>query len=468
MGERHSKSSFGRREFLRRAGAVAGAAVLAGCRPPAPTPEPQIVKETVEVREVITATPAALSPGRLTIWINWGGVYQEAIQQIVAAFRVKYPQIEVELLPSQSDTEGRTKFLASVVAGNPPDLFTTHAYDGYMYTHRDVLQPLDDYMAQSTVKAEDFFESQLKQYMKDGKIYGIPSIEGAAGQAMVWNKAHFEEVGLDPEVGPATHDEISEFAKKLDRKDNAGNIVRLGFDPRDGRGWSLIDWWFQRDWYNPDTGKLNVNTPNMKWGADWVTSFATRIGPENMTSFRQENDTYTGSEKSGFVRGAQSMIMTGYYVAGQLAQLAPDLKFGVTWVPTPDKKKVTTMRGWFWVMPKGCPNPEGAWKFIEHATSVEAAFTLLNVAGGYPSYKPFLKVADFSKIPGMQWFVDSPFTADEIYIAPPFPISTDELDNRINAGLDNMAFGKMTAEQVLSQAQDEVQKLIDQELQRAQ
>jgi ABC-type glycerol-3-phosphate transport system substrate-binding protein len=122
------------------------------------------------------------------------------------------------------------------------------------------------------------------------------------------------------------------------------------------------------------------------------------------------------------------------------------------------------MRGWFWVMPRGCPNPDAAWAFVEHGTSVEAAFTIFNVAGGYPSYKPFLEVAAFDKYPGMRWFVDSPNNADVIYIAPVLPISSDEVDDRINAGLDEMSFGSVTADEVLQRAQEECQKLIDQAL----
>jgi multiple sugar transport system substrate-binding protein len=325
-----------------------------------------------------------------------------------------------------------------------------------------VLLPLDSYMVNSTVKAEDFFEQQLKLYMQGDSIYGLPSIEGAAGQAIIWNKAHFEEVGLDPEQGPTTHAEIANFAEQLDQLDVAGNIVRLGFDPRDARGSSLLDWWFERNWYDPDTHQLNLNSENMVWGAEWVTSFAKRIGPEKMTAYRQVYETYTGSPKSGFVQGAQSMIMSAYYVPGELAKNAPDLEAGFSWVPTLDNKKVTTIRGWFWVMPKGCPDPDAAWQFIEHATSVEASQTYYDVAGGWPSYKPFLQVADFSQYKGLDWFINSTFDADEFYIAPALPISSDEIDDRINAGLDEISFGRIGSQEMLDRSQDETQKLVDQ------
>jgi multiple sugar transport system substrate-binding protein len=474
MDKQPTGNRINRREFLKRAGVVAGAAALAGCA--APTPE--VIRETIEVekevevevtRQVevevpvqVTAEVPTLEPAELSIWINWGGVWQAAIEQIVAGFKVEYPQIEVELLPGQSGSEAMTKFLASIAGGNPPDLYSVHASQGYMLLSRDVLLPLDSYMDGSRVKREDFFESQLGNYIDEGKLYGIPSIEGAAGQAIIWNKDHFAEVGLDPEVGPKTYDEIVEFSEMLDQFDAAGNLVRLGFDPRDARGADFLGWWFERKWYDAETAELKLNTDNMVWGAEWVADFARRIGPEKMTAFRQEYATWTGSPQSGFVRKAQSMIMSGYYVPGELARLAPELKAGYTWVPTLDNKKVTTIYGWFWAMPKGCPNPDQAWKYIEHATSVEAAYTLFNVAGGYPSYIPFLEVADFSKYEGLQWFVDSPFESDDTYIAPPLPISAEEVTDRLKAGLDEMSFGRVSGQEMLDQAQEEVQVLIDQ------
>jgi ABC-type glycerol-3-phosphate transport system substrate-binding protein len=480
MDRQSSKKPISRRDFLRQAGILAGAAALASCA----SPTPKVIKETVEVEKVVTqevvkevekvvtqevvvevtAAPKALEPATLNIWINWTGSYQQAIEQISAGFVARHPGMEVEILPGIGGTEGVTKFLASLAGGNPPDLFNGHADDGYMFTSRGAVQPLDDYLATSRVSKDDFFEAQLNRYLYDGKIHGIPSIEGAAGQAIFWNKAQFEEVGLDPEVGPSTHAELREWADRLEIFDDAGNIVRLGFHPRDGRGWSAIDWWFDRNWYDVENHKVHLDSENMIKGCDWIVGFYHHVGPEKFTSFRQ---TYKTSIKagSGFVSKAQSMLMGAYYHCRALANLETDIELGLGWVPTFDGKKVTTMRGWFWMMPVGCPHPDQTWQYIEEFTTVDAAFTLFNVTGGWPSYKPFLEAAKFEweKIPGLQWMINSPDAADEIHMNPPFPISLDEVDDRINAGLDEMAFDpSLTAEAMLTEVSAEIQKLVDQ------
>jgi len=477
MERQESDNGMSRREFLRRAGVLAGAVALAGCA--APTPEviekevvvEKIVKETVEVEKqvvvekevekVVTAVPRVLAPATLNVWINWSERGLDAIQQISAGFIARHPGMQVEILPSMGGTEGVTKLLASLAAGNPPDLYTGHANDGGMFTSRGAILSQEPYLATSRVKKEDFFEAQLNRYTHEGELYGIPSIEGAAGQALLWNKGMFEEVGLDPEVGPSTLEETREWSDMLEILDSAGNVVRLGLHPRDSRGWSPLDWWFDREWYDPETQKLNITSPNMIYGVDWIVDFYRHVGPEKMVAFRQEYGRSMRAN-SGFPRKAQAMIVGGYYLCDQLHTLDLDIELGLGWMPTMDGKKVTTMRGWFWLMPVGCPHPDQSWQYIEDFTTVESAFILKSVAGYWPSYKPFLDLADWSESPGMQWMIDSPYQADEIYMAPPLPVSTDEVEDRMDSGMERMMFEGVSAEEMLTEVEAEVQKLIDQ------
>ncbi len=46
-----------------------------------------------------------------------------------------------------------------------------------------------------------------------GKQWGPPNV--ASAPAFIWNKAHFTDVGLDPEVGPKTWEDVRSYAKKL-------------------------------------------------------------------------------------------------------------------------------------------------------------------------------------------------------------------------------------------------------------
>lgn len=445
-----SRAMLSRRTFLQLMGATAAMGTLAGCVAP------------VAPSGAGSAGSAAEAGVDMQIWINWGGIWHEAIQQIADNYVANNPQHSIEVLPGQSGTEGMTKFLAAIAGNNAPDLYTTGAVNGAMLTERGVLMPVTPDLEGSSINIADFVEAQLNYYMKDGELYGIPTVEGAAGQAIIWNKAHFEEVGLDPEAGPQSFDELVEFAAALDQFDEAGNIVRLGFDPRDARGADLLGWWFERQWYDPAAAQVHLATENLVWGAEWVADFARRVGAEKMSAFRQEYATWTGDPRSGFVRGAQSMLMSGYYVPGELARLAPEIEAGYTWVPTRDNKKVSTIYGWFWVRPTNCPNPEVAWDFVEHASTVDSINIIYNTAGGYPTYTPFIEQADFSQYEGLQWFVDSAFEAEDFYTAPPLPIAPGEVTDRLVAGLDEMTFGEITAQEMLTRVESEVQPLIDQ------
>lgn len=485
MKPKQPQATPNRRQFLRISGTALASGVLAACGTTASTAtSPTIVPvaSTADVASTLLPTttgattqptiaavataPAVVASKTLRIWHNWGGVWQEAIQQVATSFSQANPQYTVDILPNQNGAEGLTKFLAAVAAGNPPDLFTTSAVNGASLLNKGVLLPVEPYLSGSTIRKEDFFPDQLDYYTRDNQLYGVPSIEGAAGQAIIWNKGHFAEAGLDPEVGPASFDEIVAFSDKLTKLDSAGSIERLGFDPRDARGNDLLGWWFEREWYDATTQQLRLTSDDMVWGADWVVDFARRVGPDKLAAFRQQYKNWTNDPQSGFVKGAQSMVMSGYYVPGELAKLAPTIEAGYTWVPTRDNKKVSTIYGWFWVMPKGGTQADDAWKFVEHASTVESINTLYATAGGYPSYKPFLETADFSTYNGLQWFIDSTFKAQDFYRAPPLPIAASEVADRLKAGMDEMSFGRIDAKAMLARVQEEAQALVTQEMQK--
>lgn len=63
---------------------------------------------------------------------------------------------------------------------------------------------------------------------KDGVIYGVPSEYNTT--ALLINKRHFEEAGLDPNNPPKSWQEVLEYGEKLAIRDKNGEIIRRGFD----------------------------------------------------------------------------------------------------------------------------------------------------------------------------------------------------------------------------------------------
>lgn len=96
-------------------------------------------------------------------------------------------------------------------AGNPPDLF--HSWGGGVLEQyaaaglvRDITDDVQDVIG-------NFTPGALQPYTINGRIYGLPFDMGMVG---IWyNKALFEEAGLDPENPPATWTELLDAVDTL-------------------------------------------------------------------------------------------------------------------------------------------------------------------------------------------------------------------------------------------------------------
>lgn len=96
-------------------------------------------------------------------------------------------------------------------AGDPPDIF--HSWGGGVlaqYVRAGLVKDITDDVAEVV---ENIGEGAMKPYTIDGRIYGLPFDMGMVG---IWyNKALFEEAGLDPENPPATWSELLDAVTAL-------------------------------------------------------------------------------------------------------------------------------------------------------------------------------------------------------------------------------------------------------------
>ena len=87
---------------------------------------------------------------------------------------------------------------------------------GAEFAARGQLQEIN--LADFNYTEEQFWPGALKSVTYDGKLWGIPTNNET--MAFIWNKAIFEDAGLDPETPPTTWEEVRQFSKQI--KDNTG------------------------------------------------------------------------------------------------------------------------------------------------------------------------------------------------------------------------------------------------------
>ncbi len=145
------------------------------------------------------------------------GAMQDTMSDIVARYVAANPGVEVTL---ELEPEGGV-FQALIAAGNQPDMIIT-SFGPQLGTlaAQDAVVALDELEG-----AEELFARLTPRAVQDlyGHNYYVPV--GADVTLMIYNRALFEEAGLDPDDPPTTWDEFLAAAEAID---NAGSGRRLG------------------------------------------------------------------------------------------------------------------------------------------------------------------------------------------------------------------------------------------------
>jgi multiple sugar transport system substrate-binding protein len=219
------KYRISRRDFLRTALVTASGAVLASCaggspqvatETEAPTEESQAAPEAEEPE---SSAPPAAEPGTIAMWGWWDirmAIYDEAAQ----GFMQENPGVKIKV---EDVAEILQKVNAAVAAGTGPTLLKQDSEYYFNMRSQDLLVPYPE-----DLFPDSWFEETFPNY--DYKGYGryvVPT--GSTPYVLIYNKAHFQEAGLDPENPPKTWDELIEAGKQLVQVDSSGSITRNGF-----------------------------------------------------------------------------------------------------------------------------------------------------------------------------------------------------------------------------------------------
>ncbi len=150
------------------------------------------------------------------------------IEQLTNAWAAQNPQHTVKAVYAGNYEETTTKALTAAQAGDPPQVAVLLAIDIFTLIEEDVIQAISDIATSPEDQAwiDSFYEGFMVDTRYDGKTYSIPFQRSTP--VFYYNKDAWRAAGLDPEVTPATWDEMVEMGRQLTVKDANGNVVQWG------------------------------------------------------------------------------------------------------------------------------------------------------------------------------------------------------------------------------------------------
>ncbi len=164
--------------------------------------------------------PIAVEDGASITFSGWGDQTEQQIyRDSIARFQEKCPGVTVNYEPIPADFQ--TKLKAAMAGGTAPDVF--YVDDQLMTAFAPVgqLLPLDEYMAEAGVSADQFLPQLTPIFTHEGQIYGLPKDWGTLG--LIYLPDVFDAAGIDYPTEDWTWDDLRTAAQTIaENTDYAG------------------------------------------------------------------------------------------------------------------------------------------------------------------------------------------------------------------------------------------------------
>ena len=223
----HRSKPLSRRSFLTVAATTLGGLAMAACgAAPTATPAPKPTQAAPTAAPVATPAPAKAVEIQFRPIVNWATNGADIWRQEVANIMAKKPHLKIVATGATNSDADEQQLITTMAAGTGPDVWCHGGSSGGYWGAKGVAAPLDDYLKKSPM-AGDYFDAGLMPHSWGGKLYAIGLYIGP--NQTQWRKDIFKEVGLDPEKGPTSWQNLGEMGQKLAQW-KGEDIQRVGFN----------------------------------------------------------------------------------------------------------------------------------------------------------------------------------------------------------------------------------------------
>ncbi len=407
---------------------------------------------------LLIATVTAGSATELTMYypVAVGGPLTSVVDGIVDDFMKENPDVTVKAIYAGNYNDARIKALAALKSGQPAQLSVMFSIDIYELIEQDAIVAFDDVVETAEEKAwlDSFYPTLMENGRTAGKTWGIPFQRSTI--VMYYNKDAFRAAGLDPELPPATWDELVAMGKKLTKPDGSqwGAMI-----PSTGYPY----WMFGALAMQNGQELMNSNGDTTYFDDPAVVGalqFWKDLGEKHR--IMPKGTIEWGTLRQNFLEGKTAIM---WHSTGNLTAVKDNAKFdfGVAMLPASKRRGTPTGGGNFYIFKKTNPaERKAAVRLIQFMTNPENAAEW-SMKTGYMGVSPAAyetqKLKDYVK--------DFPYAAvarDQLQYATA-ELSTYQT-GRVRKGLDDAIqaalTGSKTPEAALKEAQLQADRLLKQ------
>jgi len=387
--------------------------------------------------------------------VQVAGPLTRVIDQFVKEFNESQKDIEVTAVYAGNYDQTMQKAQTAFMSGNPPEMAILRTTSVLNLIDMGAIVPLNDFIkaAGGETYLGDFYPAFINSVRRNGKIWGIPY--QISTPLFYYNKEMLKEAGLDPGRAPEDWSSLVLSAEKLTKRDANGNVIRYGLGFPDNNQWMLQSWALTNGGDLADETGTHVffNTkPVIESLQLWV-----KLVHEKQVSIRHR--AY-GKLASDFIAGQVAMM---YNSTGSLSFVRKSAKFdfGVSYLPKNKRNAVPLGGAHLFVFQKTSDAKQKAsWEFIKWLSSPENA-ARWSIESGYiaprksametPAMKEYVKK-----------FPEALTALKQVEFSYPWwtVYEWDKVTKVLETQLANAVDGKISAEQAMTEAQNEAEKIL--------
>jgi multiple sugar transport system substrate-binding protein len=411
---------------------------------------------------------SAISQTQLKFWINSSlNAHEKAAYQKAAdEFSQKNANVKVsvEVVPgSETDV---AKLMTAVRSGAGPDIAVIDRFTVAQRAATGLLVDLTPLIAKEGKDlSQEYSEAPWQEVLYQKKVYALPTNTDA--RVLFYNKKLLKEAGVDlsefdPAKGPIDPQRFKEIAFKLNQTDSSGAYTRIGFVPWLEQGWGYTwGYAFGGSFFDFANCKVTATDPGVVKGYQFVYDWAKALDPQKARTFV---DTYWQWPSVGtlpdsqmpFFTGKVAFVISGNWVFSTMKDAAPNLEYGVTYIPAPNGQKTSWSGGWSVAILQGAKNIETAYKLLRFVAGEEGQTLLAKEASSLPTMKSLLQRKDLYA-PEYEFFLNLlPVSKSR----PPIPVGALYWD-KLKEALEAVITNSQTPEAALKMVVDTVQPQMD-------
>src|SRR5207248_2577028 len=175
----------------------------------------------------------------------------EAVNRMVDGFNKSQNKIAVEGIFQGNYDDLLAKLKTALASNSAPALVQVYDIGLRFMVDSGEITPMQDFIDREKFDTADFEQNVLAYYQLDNKLYGMPF--NTSSSILYYNKDMFKAAGLDPNKPPKTFDDVTDYARKLVKKEGS-DITQYGSHQ------AIYGWLFEQ--YMAVSGALYVDNGN--------------------------------------------------------------------------------------------------------------------------------------------------------------------------------------------------------------